>query len=303
MSRAVFLQELQKVERIAATSKLNRMLLNPFKYFNAILFRQWTYKRHKQSKEVSAATFFGTSMNILLPSSTDIYLTGGKSHDSEIRLARFLIQQLRNGDGFVDVGAHYGYFSLLASKIVGIEGKVLAFEAAPSTFEILKKNIADCSNVKAFNQAVSTSNSKLTFYEFPALYSEYNTMDISQFEAEEWFDEFRPKEVQIEAVVLGEVLKAELLVPKIIKIDVEGAEFKVISGLQEFLKWQSPAIVMEYLSNERGNEPHREAEKLLKKFQYKAYLIAQSGDLQPIQNVSSYLSDTDMESDNIVFVR
>ncbi|MGB0931481.1 MAG: FkbM family methyltransferase [Chitinophagales bacterium] len=303
MDKIGFLKELETVSKIAAASKFYRLLLHPFKYFNAILFRELIYKRKKQSKAVTAKTFFGTSMNILLPSSTDIYLTGGKSHDSEIRLAKFIIKQLRQGDGFVDVGAHYGYFSLLASKIVGTEGKVLAFEASPSTFRVLQKNIADWKNITAFNKAVSDSPSSLTFYEFPALYSEYNTMDISQFEGEDWFSEFQPKAIEVEAVVLGDVIKNQLVVPKIIKIDVEGAEFKVINGLKEFLKKQSPAIVMEYLSDERGNRPHKEAEKLLKGLKYKAYTITDSADLESIENISNYLNDKKMESDNIVFVR
>lgn len=303
MDKVGFLKGLETVSKIAAASKFYRMLLHPFKYFNAVLFRELIYKQKKQSKAVTAKTFFGTSMTILLPSSTDIYLTGGKSHDSEIRLAKFIIKQLREGDGFVDVGAHYGYFSLLASKIVGEKGKVISFEASPSTFEVLQKNIGNWKNITAFNKAVSDSPSSLTFYEFPALYSEYNTMDITQFEKEDWFGEFQPKAIEVGAVILGDSIKEQLVVPKIIKIDVEGAEFKVIKGLNEFLQRQSPAIVMEYLSDERGNIPHKETEKLLKQLKYRAYLITNSGDLQAIESISNYLNDKKMESDNIVFVR
>lgn len=77
-------------------------------------------------------------MNIALPASTDIYLTGGKSHDSEIRLAKFLIKNLNQGDNFVDIGAHYGYFTLLGAHLVGKGGRVF-FEPGKSTYSLLEK--------------------------------------------------------------------------------------------------------------------------------------------------------------------
>ncbi|MEZ4982586.1 MAG: hypothetical protein R2769_13585 [Saprospiraceae bacterium] len=116
------------------------MSADPFKYLGAILHRQLVFPLQKKSWETKSKTFWGEEMILLLPSSTDIYLTGGKSHDSEIRLAKFLIHQLRPGDTFVDIGTHYGYFTLLALEIVGASGKVFSLEASPVNFSILEKN-------------------------------------------------------------------------------------------------------------------------------------------------------------------
>ncbi|MEL6392762.1 MAG: FkbM family methyltransferase, partial [Bacteroidota bacterium] len=118
MNKKRLLKNLLTVENLASSSKIKRMMNNPVKYLNAILFRELTYKSNKKPRLVRTTTFFGRPMSVLLPSSTDIYLTGGKSHSSEIRLARFIIKHLNEGDFFVDVGAHYGYFTQLASCIV-----------------------------------------------------------------------------------------------------------------------------------------------------------------------------------------
>lgn len=301
MHKEELFTSLDQVEKIASVSKIRRMFSNPSKYLRAILYRELVYKRTKKEKEVQAKTFFGSKMHLLLPSSTDIYLTGGKSHDSEIRLAKFLINNLQQTNTFFDVGAHYGYFSLLASSLVGQNGQVISFEASPKTFRILKKNNASCKNCKSHNVAVSDSTSNLVFYEFPNLYSEYNTLDVEQFKNESWFSASRPTETKVESITLDQFIKQEQIKPNIIKIDVEGAEFQVINGFKDYLEVNSPFLVMEYLSDLRGNEAHIDAEALLRSMGYDAFIIDRYGELKKIQEISSYLSLNEMESDNIVF--
>lgn len=295
------LQDLQKVEKVAGASKWRRLLHNPRNYLEAILHRLLVFRRTKKSKVASARTFFGENMHILLPSSTDIYLTGGKSHSSEINLARFLIRELVSGDIFMDIGAHYGYFSLLAAAIIGPKGSVWSFEASPTTFRILHKNTSPKSNIHAFHHAVADTREKLTFFEFPNLYSEYNTLDVSQYEGETWFRKFQPREVMVEAIVMDEFADSHRITPKIVKIDVEGAEFKVISGLKRMLGDHSPIMVIEFLSEARGNEEHLKARQLLLENGYHSYSISQNGSLSPVSDIEAYLKDQKVDSDNIVF--
>jgi len=289
------------VERIAKSSRANRMLNNPAKYLNAILHRKLLYNSSKKEKPVVSTTFFGTDMHLMLPSSTDIYLTGGKSHDSEIRLAKFLIKKLKKGDTFVDVGAHYGYFSLLASTIVGKKGKVYAFEASSTTYTVLEKNRSNTCNLFCFNQAVSNCESKVSFFEFPNLFAEHNTSDIDQYRKESWFSNNQPKETKIDAIRLDIFLKEQDVESCIIKIDVEGGELNVIEGLSNYLADNNPLITMEYLSEERGNEVHRKAESLLQSFGYFATYIDAEGALHKIDSAADYMKRLKLESDNIVF--
>ncbi len=303
MTANKLIEKLNKVEKIASASKFKRMLMSPFKYFHAILFRELMYKRKKIEKEIITTTFFDTKMHLLLPSGTDIYLTGGKSHDSEIRLAKFLINYLQPGDTFVDVGAHYGYFSLLASTLVHNNGRVYSFEASPTTYKILNKNTKNIINVAHFNFAVSDENAALKFYEFPNLYSEYNTIDITQFQQEDWFSSYKPQEINIKSIVLDDFLLSRSINPKIIKIDVEGAELKVINGLGKYLSESSPMIAMEYLSQERGNKEHQQAAAKLHALGYLSFVIDSNGHLKQIEKISAYLKEMTLESDNIVFVK
>jgi len=59
----------------------------------------------------------------------------------DYREIAFLRKHLKPGDVFVDVGANIGFYSLVASRCVGDEGKVIAIEAEPSTFELLAANV------------------------------------------------------------------------------------------------------------------------------------------------------------------
>lgn len=300
---STLIEKLGNVEKIASASKFRRMLTNPFKYFRAILFRELIYKKQKREKEIIAETFFGVKMHLLLPSSTDIYLTGGKSHDSEIRLAKFLINHLKSGDILIDVGAHYGYFTLLAAELVGHNGAVYSFEASPETYNIFNRNTAHIAYIKGYNLAVSDEISELKFYEFPNLYSENNTLDIELFQNEKWFSEYKPKEIDIKSVILDDFIPIEQVNPKIIKIDVEGAEYKVINGLRNYLSKNAPIIVMEYLSDIKRNKQHREAEKILDSLGYTPFIIDNIGNIKQIEEISKYLDCKELDSENIVFAK
>ncbi len=60
----------------------------------------------------------------------------------EHNLTYYTLSRLRPGDGYADIGANVGYYSLLASRSVGEAGFVVAVEAAPSTFAKLQTNLA-----------------------------------------------------------------------------------------------------------------------------------------------------------------
>lgn len=65
MTKKEMISQIEKVERIASAAKLNRMLMNPFKYTSAILFRELIYKKTKQEKKVLSRTFFNAKMHLL----------------------------------------------------------------------------------------------------------------------------------------------------------------------------------------------------------------------------------------------
>lgn len=303
MLKTDLLQNLEKVVALSKMSKLSRFVVNPYKYYNSVIYRKLFYAKSKKNKELVTSTFFNEDMTVLIPASTDIYLTGGKSHDSEVRLAKFLINRLDEGDTFIDVGGHYGYFSLLASKLVGQNGKVECFEAAPNTYSILKKNAELRPNIYSHHVAISDGNETLKFYEFPNLYSEYNTMDVTQFENEPWYKDNKPVKVEIPSIKLDNFLTEESILKPLIKIDVEGAEFKVINGMKDYLAKNKVVVVMEYLSTERGNDSHNDAHKVLISAGYQSHTIDSDGNSIACIDVQGHIYKHKLESDNIAYIK
>jgi FkbM family methyltransferase len=298
----IYLNQLKRVEHIAQASKWQRCWKNPLKYFFAIGFNNIFYPFFLKKIIVRTKVFFGETMTIALPASTDIFLTQGKSHDSEIRLVKFLIHQLKEGDNFLDIGAHYGFFSLLAARLVGKNGSVKSYEPTLASFELLQKNAKPFSAIAQFNSAVSSSTDDMVFYEFANLQSEYNSSNAAQFETEHWYKKSPPKKIKVAATTLDLICASEFC-PSIIKIDVEGGEQSVIQGGLNFFKANKTIVVMEYLSPNRRNESHKAAVDLLKSCGYETYIISALGAMEPVGNIDDYLIHQGLDSDNIVMMK
>ena len=304
-------KNLDKVEQLAQANKFQRLLHHPLRYISAQFFRTVTFPLTKKGTLRTAQTFMDYPLSILLPSGMDIYLTGGKAHDSEIRLARFLIHFFRNNDldnniSFVDIGAHVGYFSLLTSFLISENANVYAFEAAKGTFDLLKKNLDNRPNIQVFHNALTDSEMDLIFYEFPVLYSEYNTLHVAQFEHEKWFKRFQPIENTVKGITLDAVFEKFALKNAVIKIDTEGAEAQVIAGARAVLAHQNPVIIMEFLTDKNKNEGHYQAFKMLIEAGFDAHFIEKNGDLSALNhsnNIETYFLSRQLESDNFVFIK
>ena len=143
----------------------------------------------------------------------------------EPNLTAFLSERLRPGDTFVDVGANVGYFTLLASKLVGDSGRVVAIEASPATFAALNENIVrnEACNVRTANVAAYDCETTLPIYHLP---DEEFTSGASVVRA------IGPQEAAIPARPLPSIMtETERASARVIKIDVEGAEERVVEGL------------------------------------------------------------------------
>jgi FkbM family methyltransferase len=135
----------------------------------------------------------------------------------------------REGDIVVDVGAHIGHYTLIAGRRVGPKGTVIAIEAHPKNYELLKRNIKlnRLTNVIALNYAVYSNNTKIKLY-FPeeeSVYSIYNTLITKRANYN--------NHLSVNARTLDEILGTlSLRAANInwIKIDVEGAELEVLKG-------------------------------------------------------------------------
>ena len=102
-----------------------------------------------------SANVLGARFNVCLPDMIQSYLYFFGKWEPVI--TRYVLDRLGTGDVFIDVGANIGYYTLIASRRVGPNGRVFAIEAASSIFEKLQQNLAQNAvhNVTAFNVAVS----------------------------------------------------------------------------------------------------------------------------------------------------
>ena len=296
------LRKLDRLTELTQGSRWGRLRFAPWHYLYGQCFQKVVYPFLRRGILANVKTFWGAEMHIRLPAAMDIFLLGGKTHDSELRLTRFMIQQLSPGDQVADIGAHYGFFSLLAAELTGPHGRVEAFEASTNTFNVLQGNQKDKSQINAHHLAINDFDGHLDFYEFPTLYAEYNTMRPSQFAEQKWYRKHPPKVRQVPAMTFDTFCTHFTFQPAFIKIDVEGAEDKVIAGMTQVIANDRPIIVIEYLAETRLNGAHQLAAKKLNESGFSAHRIKANGDLAACRDIDAYLRQSGLDSDNIVFM-
>lgn len=140
------------------------------------------------------------------------------------------------GDVFLDVGANIGYYSLLASRLVGPGGSVVAVEASPATFQAFSDNLAinSVTNVRALNLAASDRPGRLKLYRG----EEHNSGRATLVEGHGL-----ELEAEVPAAPLNSILSAEEVRRlRLAKIDVEGAEAQVVAGMSALIEQGRPDL-------------------------------------------------------------
>jgi FkbM family methyltransferase len=139
-------------------------------------------------------------------------------HDWEPETTKYIKDHLKPGQTFVDVGANAGWFTALASRLVGPTGKVYAFEPASDTFKVLLENTKKLPNVTAYNTALSNRAGKANFY------GGQNTGQRGLKSGAMMNGDHILQEVDVRT------LDSYKVKPDMIKIDTEGNEPDVIQG-------------------------------------------------------------------------
>lgn len=148
-----------------------------------------------------------------------------------------LVEHLQPGGTFFDVGAHVGFMSVLASRLVGPEGVVVAFEPLSANLRRTQDNVTSNAGAARFDGrllALSDRDGRMKLAvgekEITARLSEDEGMDV---------DVARLDSLDVPA-------------PDVIKIDVEGAECDVLRGMPKLLKAHAPTLIIEIHG---GTEP------------------------------------------------
>jgi len=157
---------------------------------------------------------------------------------------QFVARYLREGDRFYDVGAHYGLFTLIASRRVGRVGRVLAIEPTPQTLERLQSNIGlnAAANVEVLPVAISNIEGNVELSVSDTEREAWNTLALNA--AVSGFRRIGVTATTLDALAAerGDTGRVAL-----IKIDVEGWERRVLRGGRNLLKRaDAPVLLMEF---------------------------------------------------------
>jgi FkbM family methyltransferase len=171
----------------------------------------------------------------------------GEFYEPEV--SYFLTAVLQPGDHFVDVGAHIGYFSLVASRAVGESGLVVAFEPEAGNYQRILGHLADNAmhNVRVFNHAIGAEAGQGTFFFNSDNDGGHAFWDVSKHAlCERTRLEHRTLSVPVDTLdaALARVPSGAPL--RVIKIDAEGCEYDVLKGgLKTLLAREVPYVVCE----------------------------------------------------------
>lgn len=297
------IDEILKIRSLAEGSKFGRFRYHPLRYTFAISYRHLVYPYSKKGMLQKANLFFRNSMYVLLPAGMDLYLLGAKTHDSELRLALYMLKNLSKGSTVFDIGAHFGYYSLLCSHLIGASGRVVAIEASARVFQILKRNTLNNKNINTLNLGCSDQNGEIPFFDFPIQHSEFNTSIPNLYHGTDWVRNNPPVETKIEVKTLDSIVNELGFIPDFIKIDVEGAELEVIRGMNQVLSTtKNLVIAMEFPCRKDKHANHLKAANKLAEKGYLPHLIGRDGSLSEIDDLKS-LDAIPLESENILFKR
>jgi FkbM family methyltransferase len=195
--------------------------------------------------------------------------------------ALFVEHMLQPGMTMIDIGAHHGFYTLLASKRVGRKGRVLAFEPSPRERERLRKHlqINHCGNVSVYPYALGSGDGQGELFLVKG--------------PEDYCNSLRPpvvnsplEKINVRVVALDKFLDEKgVRHVDFLKIDTEGAERDVLSGARNLLRRTPRPIVLCEVADIRTTPwgyPAYQILEFMRDLDYGWFSIVQNGTLTPL---------------------
>lgn len=162
------------------------------------------------------------------------YWYEGISWEPTVRYA--LIDLLHPGDVVFDCGANVGGLTTVMSRLVGPRGEVCAFEASPRIIDRLQHNLVlqGCSNVTLYHRAIYSDSTALLQLQFNPKYHHSDRIIAGE-----------RGDTQVLALALDDFVSEQGLVPGLVKMDIEGAEFAALRGFERTIEKHTPHLILE----------------------------------------------------------
>jgi FkbM family methyltransferase len=194
---------------------------------------------------------------------------------------RFVGRFLQERMTVLDIGAHHGFYTILASKRVGPSGRIIAFEPSPRERRRLSFHIRlnHCRNVKIEPFALSNEEGETTLFladRRDALLNSLRPPAVS-----------RPiRRIVVQTITLDRYLEKERIDRvDFIKIDAEGAELEILKGMEVLFKQNSSPVIMAEVSDTRTQSwgyPAGAIYAHLAERGYDSFTLTREGMLQPM---------------------
>lgn len=218
---------------------------------------------------------------------------GVEFEPDELAMVKKLV---KSGSVFFDVGAHIGVYSLIASRLVGSEGAVHAFEPALSTYEVLLKNISlnRVSNVVVNQIAVSEQTGEAELF----LNLETGLNSLGQT------GRGNPAGTEkVESISLDEYVARHKISPvNFLKVDVEGYEGHVLRGAQRLIEQEHDLTILCELAEKNFRPLNLSVNEVMDWMRERGYEVWEI-DRPHSSLVRLETSRTSYQNNNFVFVR
>jgi len=219
----------------------------PVSWVKAISRAQWRHPLLKRGFDWAANRFRNQDGTIQQGVGQGLRFNTGRSNagymlgTTEPRVQNALASLIQPGMVVYDVGANVGFFTVIAARLSGPEGRIVAFEPLPENFERIRHNIAlnNFQNIIVRSEALSDTDGQAQF-QVSAEPTWGNLVgagkDIGQ----------KTGTIDVKVSRLDSLLETgDLPVPNLIKIDVEGAEAQVLRGAENTLRRARPFLLIE----------------------------------------------------------
>lgn len=218
---------------------------------------------------------------------------------------QLLVELLEPDSCFVDVGANIGYYTAIASRLLDKTGCVLAFEPEPRNFSVLHENCAKRTNVTCINAGLAATAGDALIY-----LSQDNWGDHQIYDAGLTRDSTRIallKGDDFLAQQFSELKRVKRI--DVLKIDTQGAEMKVLKGLEATIRASLPTIniIIEFWPfglRKSGDHAHQVLDFLLSLNLPMAIIDHLEHGLIPCQeaDLRPWIDDLDKDSSNEGFM-
>lgn len=166
---------------------------------------------------------------------------------------------LKPGMVMLDIGGHVGYYTRIATQLVGDTGRVIAFEPHPRNVAMLRRNTAARPNVTVLQVALAEQEGTAELYDYlmmsasGSLHYDESIRDVQRAQMSDWdiaprAKDFQPQKFTVRTARVDDLL-AELNIAQVdvVKMDIEGAELGALRGMTRTIaQSKTLSLVMEY---------------------------------------------------------